>query len=111
MIPHNRPTLGQRETEATTRSSVWLGGTGGKRLRHLKMSYANFSNSRPDMWFFQWLCRALPCTLGAGCSRQTVGIPVYSCASLRNAVGMAQAKPVYLDCHPHSVNGTLTRQD
>ena len=106
MIPHNRPTLGQLETEATTRviSSGWVAQ--GKEVEAFEDELCQFldlpsghavalSSGSAALYLALWALDA---------RGKRVGIPVYSCASLRNAVGMAQAEPAYLDCHPHSVN-------
>ena len=37
-------------------------------------------------------------------SQKNIGIPVYSCAALRNAIGLANAIPVYIDCTKNDPN-------
>lgn len=106
MIPHNRPTLGQEEQSAAARvlASGWVA-------------------QGPEVEAFEnELCRFLGLPIGhavavssgtaaltlallaLGAKGKRIGLPVYSCAALRNAVGFADGETIYLDCGQDCVN-------
>jgi perosamine synthetase len=106
VIPHNRPTLGQEEQSAAARvlASGWVA-------------------QGPEVEAFEnELCRFLGLPIGhavavssgtaaltlallaLGAKGKRIGLPVYSCAALRNAVGFADGETIYLDCGQDCVN-------
>lgn len=109
MVPHNRPSLGQREADAATRvlESGWVAqGSEVTAFENELCTFLNLpeghavavSSGSAALYLALWALQA---------QGQRVGVPVYSCASLRNAVGMIGAEPVYLDCEPDSPNAAV----
>lgn len=106
MIPHNLPTLGSAEQAAAARvlASGWVAQ--GAEVEALENSLCRFlglpeghavavSSGSAALYLALWALN------GRG---KRVAMPVYACAALRNAVGLADAKPVYLDCAIGSPN-------
>lgn len=106
MIPHSQPTLGADEQHAVARviASGWVAQ--GEEVAAFEDELCQFldlpaghtvavSSGTSALYLALWV-------LGAKGMR--VGLPVYACAALRNAVGMIQGRPVYLDCEPNSPN-------
>jgi perosamine synthetase len=106
MIPHNKPTLGSREVSAVSRviNSGWVAQ--GKEVSQFEDEISRFlgldkghtilvSSGTAALFLALWV-------LNSKGSR--VGVPVYSCSALRNAVEMAGAIPIYLDCAEGSAN-------
>ena len=110
MIPHNRPSLGSEEQAAAARvlNSGWVAQ--GAEVAAFENDLCRFfglpdghalvvSSGSAALYLALW-------ALDGRGSR--VGVPVYSCAALRNAVGMAGGGSVYLDCAADSPNVDLT---
>jgi perosamine synthetase len=106
MIPHNRPTLGPEEQSAAARvlASGWV-AQGAEveafenelcRFLGLPLGHAVAVSSGTAA-----LTLAL---LALGAKSRRIGLPVYSCAALRNAVAFAGGESVYLDCGQGRVN-------
>lgn len=100
MIPHNRPSLGMEEQAAAARvlGSGWVAQ--GPEVEAFEQELCRFfglpdghallvSSGSAALYLALWV-------LGAKGKR--VGVPVYSCAALRNAVGLVGGESVYLDC-------------
>ena len=106
MIPHNLPTLGAEEQAAAIRvlQSNWVAQ--GPEVQAFENELCRFLNI-PDG-------HAVAVSSGSAAlylalwaldgKNKRIGLPVYSCAALRNAVGMAEGIPVYLDCREGSPN-------
>lgn len=110
MIPHNLPTLGVDEQAAATRvlESGWVAQ--GPEVEAFEKELCRFFNL-PDGHAVAVssgsaaLYLALWALEGKG---MRVGMPVYSCSALRNAVGLVGGKSVYLDCEKNSPNVDMT---
>ena len=100
MIPHNRPSLGMEEQAAAARVLGSSGVAQGPEVEAFEQELCRFfglpdghallvSSGSAALYLALWV-------LGAKGKR--VGVPVYSCAALRNAVGLAGGESVYLDC-------------
>lgn len=106
MIPHNRPSLGMEEQAAAARvlGSGWVAQ--GPEVEAFEEDLCR-SFGLPDGHALvvssgsSALYLALWALDGRG---SRVGVPVYSCAALRNAVGMVGGECVYLDCAADSPN-------
>jgi len=110
MIPHNKPTLGPRELNAVKRviESEWLAQAS---------EVAAFENELCEFFGIE-KGHAIVVSSGSaalflalwalGCKGERVGVPVYSCCALRNAVEMVGAKSVYLDCSEGSPNADIS---
>jgi len=106
MIPHNRPTLGPDEQAAAARviESGWVAQ--GSEVNAFENELCRFFNL-PDghavavssgsaaLFLALWALNG---------KDKRVGIPVYSCSALRNAVGMIDGQSIYLDCEANSPN-------
>jgi perosamine synthetase len=110
MIPHNLPTLGPEEQEAASR--VLAGGwiAQGAEVEAFENELCHFldlptghavavSSGSAALFLALWALNG---------KDKRVGLPVYSCSALRNAVGLAGATSVYLDCEWNSVNVDTT---
>jgi perosamine synthetase len=106
MIPHNFPTFGPEEQSAACRvlSSGWVAQ--GPEVEAFEDELCRFldlpsghavavSSGSAALYLALW-------TLDGNNKR--VGVPVYSCSALRNAVGLIGGKNVYLDCEKDYVN-------
>lgn len=105
-IPHNLPTLGADEITATSRvlASGWVAQ--GAEVEALEQQLCRFldlpdghvvavSSGSAALYLALWALEGRD---------KRVAMPVYACAALRNAVGLVEANPVYLDCAPGSPN-------
>ena len=106
MIPHNLPSLGAEEQEAVIRvlQSNWVAE--GPEVEAFENELCQFlgipdghavavSSGSAALYLALWALDG---------KNKRVGLPVYSCAALRNAVGMVEGKPVYIDCAEGSPN-------
>lgn len=106
MIPHNKPTLGKEEQAAAARvlASGWLAQ--GAEVAAFETELCRYfglpnghvivvSSGSAALYLALW-------ALDGKDAR--IGIPVYSCAALRNAVGMIGGRSVFLDCAEDSPN-------
>ena len=110
MISHNRPTLGRSEREAAARvlSGGWVAQ--GKEVEAFENQLCQFFN----------LPEGFAVAVSSGSSAlflalwalsgkaKRIGLPVYACAALRNAVGLIGGQCVYLDCAAGSPNTDMT---
>lgn len=100
MILHNRPNLGLEEKEVALKvlSSQWV--SQGEEVLNFENDLCKFfglpeghavvvSSGSSALFLALWVLK------GKG---KRVGFPVYSCAALRNAVGMLGSKEIFLDC-------------
>lgn len=106
MIPHNLPTLGLEEQAAATRvlANGWV--VQGPEVEAFENELCRFFNL-PDRHAVAVSSgsAALYLALWAlGGKNKLVGLPVYACAALRNAVGLIDGKCVYLDSKEGSPN-------
>lgn len=106
MIPHNLPSLGLAEQAAATRvlASGWVAQ--GPEVEAFENELCQFfglpgGHAVAVSSGSAALFLALRALEG---KNQRVGLPVYSCAALRNAVGLVDGKCVYLDCAEGSPN-------
>jgi|APSaa5957512535_1039671.scaffolds.fasta_scaffold23181_1 perosamine synthetase len=107
MVPHNKPTLGYREISAVKRviNSGWVAQ--GIEVNSLEDEIAAFLGleSSSNVVVVSSGTAALFLALWALESKgRRVGVPVYSCSALKNAIEMSGAVPVYLDCAKRSPN-------
>lgn len=106
MIPHNLPTLGLEEQAAASRvlASGWVAQ--GSEVEAFENELCRFFNlPEGHAVAVSSGSAALFLALWALDGRnQRVGLPVYACAALRNAVGLVGGKCVYLDCEKGSPN-------
>ncbi|WP_035054066.1 DegT/DnrJ/EryC1/StrS family aminotransferase [Andreprevotia chitinilytica] len=106
MIPHNLPMLGPDEQSATARvlASGWVAQ--GPEVDAFEQGLCRFlglpeghavvvSSGSAALYLALW---------ALGGQGRRVGLPVYACAALRNAVGLVGGTPVYLDCADGSPN-------
>ncbi len=106
IIPHNKPTLGPRELSAAKRvlESRWLSQNSEVTTFENELC-GFFSIEKGHAVVVSSGSAALFLALWAlGCKNDRVGIPVYSCSALRNAVEMIGANSVFLDCAEKSPN-------
>lgn len=113
MIPHNLPMLGLEEQAAATRvlESGWVAQ--GPEVEAFENELCRFfdlpsghavavSSGSAALFLALWALEG---------KNRRIGLPAYSCAALRNAVGLVGGKCVYLDCAEGSPNvDTLTAQ-
>jgi perosamine synthetase len=106
MIPHNSPTLGPAEQSAACRvlAGGWLAQ--GAEVAAFENELCRFldlpdghavavSSGSAALFLALW---------GLDGKRKRIGLPVYSCSALRNAVALVGGTSVYLDCGENSVN-------
>lgn len=110
MIPHNRPALGPNEQAAAMRvlEREWLAQ--GSEVAAFENELCRFFNlPEGQVVAVSSGSAALYLALWAldGKDRR-IGLPVYSCAALRNAVGLISGQPVYVDCEEGSPNVDLS---
>jgi perosamine synthetase len=112
MISHNKPTLGQREVIAAKRviNSGWVAQ--GREVVAFEDEISDFfgldsrsavvvSSGTSALFLALWVLQS---------KGSRVGVPVYSCSALRNAVEMAGAIPIYIDCKEDSPNIDLNAE-
>lgn len=106
MIPHNLPTLGLEEQAAASRAiaSNWVAQ--GPEVESFEAELCGYFNL-PDghavavssgtaaLYLALWALDG---------KNKRIGVPVYSCSALRNAVGLVGGKSIYLDCEKNSPN-------
>jgi perosamine synthetase len=106
VIPHNRPTLGQREIDAAAAvlASGWLAQ--GRQVQTFEEEVCRYlglpeshavavSSGTAALFLALW---------ALGATGKRVAIPVYSCAAVRNAVLMAGAEVIPIDVADDSPN-------
>jgi perosamine synthetase len=106
MITHNKPTLGLEEQVALKRviDSGWVAQ--GPEVEAFEQDLCRFfglpdghalivSSGSAALYLALWALDG---------KDKRIGVPVYSCAALRNAVGLIGGKTVYLDCTTNSPN-------
>ena len=106
MILHNKPFFGEEEREAANRiiSSGFI--SQGKEVSNFEDDLCNYfglpkghavavSSGSSALYLALWSLNG---------KHKRVGVPVYSCASLRNAAGLLGAKSIFLDCDKDSPN-------
>ena len=109
MIPHNLPTLGLDEQAAASRvlASGWVAQ--GPEVDAFENELCQFfnlpeghvvavSSGSAALYLALWALDG---------QAKRIGLPVYSCTALRNAVGLAGGNGVYLDCEKNSPNVDL----
>src|SRR5665647_306174 len=106
MTPHNLPTLGVEEQSAASRvlASGWVAQ--GPEVEAFENELCQFfdltsghavavSSGSAALYLALWVLDG---------KNKRIGLPVYACAALRNAVGLVDGKCVYLDCEEGSPN-------
>jgi perosamine synthetase len=106
MIPHNRPTLGLEEQAAAARvlASGWVAQ--GPEVEAFENELCQFfglpsghavvvSSGSAGLFLALWALDG---------KNKQIGLPVYACAALRNAVGLVGGQCIYLDCEKGSPN-------
>ena len=106
MIPHNQPALGMDEQAAAVRvlGSGWVAQ--GPEVDAIENELCRYfgqpdghvivvSSGSAALYLALWALDG---------QAKRVGMPVYSCAALRNAVGMLGGRSVFLDCAEGSPN-------
>src|ERR1700733_1642240 len=106
MIPHNRPSLGPDEESAVSRvlKSGWVAQ--GPEVEAFENELCGYLNLPPGhaVAVSSGTAALGLALLSLNAKGKRVGLPVYSCAALRNAVGFAGGECVYLDCADGGVN-------
>ena len=106
MIPHNKPTLGAREISAVERviNSDWVAQ--GREVSMFEDEISDFLgiDQGHTVVVSSGTAALFLALLALNPKGSRVGVSVYSCSSLRNAVKMAGATPIYLDCAEGSPN-------
>jgi perosamine synthetase len=110
MIPHNLPTLGVEEQTATTHvlASGWVAQ--GIEVEAFENELCRFfdlpdghavvvSSGSAALFLALWALDG---------KNKRVGLPVYACSALRNAVGLVGGECVYLDCEESGPNIDMT---
>ncbi|MEI8155483.1 MAG: DegT/DnrJ/EryC1/StrS aminotransferase family protein [Burkholderiales bacterium] len=106
MIPHNIPTLGLEEQAAASRvlASAWVAqGTEVEAFENDLCQFLNLpsgqavavSSGSAALYLGLWALKG---------KDKLIGLPVYACSALRNAVGLVEGNCVYLDCAENSPN-------
>lgn len=106
MIPHNLPTIGYEERMAalSVLSSGWVAQ--GLEVEAFENELCEFfsipyghalavSSGSAALYLALWVL---------GGANKRIGLPVYACSALRNAVGLMGGEPVYLDSVEGSPN-------
>lgn len=106
MIPHNLPTFGLEEQSAAARvlASGWVAQ--GPEVEAFENELCRFldipdghavavSSGSAALYLALWVL---------GGKGKLIGLPVYACAALRNAVGLIGGKCAYLDCEKDGPN-------
>jgi perosamine synthetase len=106
MIPHNLPTLGLEENIAASRvlTSNWIAQ--GPEVDAFENDLCDFfnlprghalavSSGSAALYLALWVLDG---------KDKKIGMPVYACAALRNAVGLIGGQPSYFDCEKSSPN-------
>ena len=106
MIPHNRPTLGLEEHAAANRvlNSGWVAQ--GAEVEGFENEICEFlglphghavavSSGSAALYLALWVLDG---------ANKKIGLPVYSCGALKNAIGLINGQPSYLDCAVDSPN-------
>jgi perosamine synthetase len=106
LIQHNRPVLGEEESEAAARvlASGWVAQ--GPEVEALEAAFCDFLGL-PDGHAVAVSSGTAALFLALhvlGVKGKTVALPVYSCAALSNAAALAGAHPVFLDVAPGQPN-------
>jgi perosamine synthetase len=106
VISHNRPTLGRPEKDAAMRvlGSGWVAQ--GREVEEFEAEICAYLglDERCAVALSSGTAALFMALWALGASGKRVGIPVYSCAALRNAVVMAGAHPVAIDVESDSPN-------
>lgn len=106
MIPHNRPSFDAAECLASTRAlgSGWVAqGPEVESFENELCQYLGLpeghavavSSGSAALFLALWV---------SGASTRRIGLPVYGCSALRNAVALAGGECVYLDCKEGTPN-------
>ncbi len=106
MIPHNLPTLGLEEQAAAARvlESGWVAqGPDVEAFENELCQFLNLpvghavavSSGSAALYLALWVLTG---------KDKRIGLPVYACAALRNAVGLIAGQCVYFDCATGSPN-------
>lgn len=107
LLPHNLPTLGKEESIAAQKviSSGWVAQ--GKEVLAFEGELGRYFDIDPKcVLAVSSGTAALYLALKAlNISRKkNIGLPVYACSALRNAVGLIGANPIYFDSFKDSPN-------
>lgn len=106
MIPHNLPSLGEEEQDASKRvlASGWVAQ--GPEVEAFENELCQFHNMpKGHALAVSSGSAALYLALWAlGGNNKRIGLPVYACSALRNSIGLVNGKAVYLDCAAGSPN-------
>ncbi len=110
MIPHNLPTFSALEQKATNMvlARGWV--SQGPEVTRFEDELCNFfelphghalvvSSGTAALYLSLWILKAY---------KKRIGLPVYACSALRNAVGLVGARPIYFDCDLDSPNLNLS---
>lgn len=106
MIPHNRPTFGPEEQLAASRvlGSGWVAQ--GPEVEAFENELCRFLDlpTGHAVAVSSGSAALTLALLSLDAKGKRIGLPVYSCAALRNAIGIAGGESVYLDCGEGRVN-------
>jgi perosamine synthetase len=106
VIPHNCPTLGPEEQSAAARvlASGWVAQ--GREVEAFENELCQFLGlpGGHAVAVSSGSAALTLALLSLDAKGKRIGLPVYSCAALRNAIGIAGGESVYLDCREGGVN-------
>lgn len=98
-VPHNFPSLSNEEVLATERvlQSNWIApGPEVKAFEEEFSSFLGFTSNQAVAVSSGSAALYLALLVGEAADKN-VATPVYACSALRNAIGLANAKPIYID--------------
>lgn len=110
VIPHNLPSIGVEEQIAAERvlASGWLAqGAEVEAFENELSQFFNLPQGHVVVVSSGTAALYLALWVFDGKNRR-VGLPVYACSALRNAIGLINAKAEYLDCAANNPNLEVT---
>lgn len=106
MIPHNKPTIGNREIENASRvlKSEWLlSGDEVEKFENEFSKYLGFENGT-SVCVSSGSAALFLILKALGIKRKSIFIPSYTCVALRNAIELSNNYVRYLDTKKNSFN-------
>ena len=104
MIPHNKPTLGVDEIKAAVDVIHSHQLTTGEKVSEFEKAVVRYMGGGYSVAVSSGSSALFMALYGLNAKGKKVGVPVYTCSSLRNAVDLIGGEIVYIDNAPNSVN-------
>ena len=104
MINHNKPTLGADEIKSAVDVIHSHQLTTGKKVREFEYAIIEYMGGGYSVAVSSGSSALFLALYGLNAKGKTIGVPVYTCSSLRNAINLIGGKIVYIDNEPGSVN-------